>query len=140
MKKLITTFFALALFSAVAFAQEKFDFEAHNVANASPKFQWEKTTHDFGKINQDNPVGYEFKFKNTGNAPLVISEVKPSCGCTIADYTHEPIAPGAVGYVKTTYNAKSVGTFHKSITITANVEGGTERLLIKGEVLGAQHQ
>lgn len=98
------------------------------------KFKWEKTTHNFGKIDQGKPVSVEFTFKNTGKIPLVISNVKGSCGCTVTNYTKEPIAPGKSGNVKATFNAAAKGAFNKSVRVTANVEGGTETLFIKGEV------
>lgn len=98
------------------------------------KFKWEKTTHNFGKIDQGKPVSVEFTFKNTGKIPLVISNVKGSCGCTVTNYTKEPIAPGKSGNVKATFNAAAIGAFNKSVRVTANVEGGIETLFIKGEV------
>lgn len=98
------------------------------------KFKWEKTTHNFGKIDQGKPVSVEFTFKNTGKIPLVISNVKGSCGCTVTNYTKEPIAPGKSGNVKATFNAAAMGAFNKSVRVTANVEGGIETLFIKGEV------
>ena len=98
------------------------------------KFKWELTTHDFGKIPKGTPVTAEFTFTNEGSTPLIISNVKSSCGCTVADYTKEAVEPGKTGIVKAKYNAASVGAFTKSIRVTANVEGGTETLYIKGEV------
>ena len=99
------------------------------------KFNWEETTHNFGKIDQRKPVSFEFVFTNTGSTPLVISNVKGSCGCTVTKYTKEAIAPGKTGNVKATFNAAAVGAFNKSVRVTANVEGGTETLFIKGEVV-----
>ncbi|NJN25579.1 MAG: DUF1573 domain-containing protein [Cyclobacteriaceae bacterium] len=109
-----------------------------NVASGDPtamaKFKWVETTHDFGKIAQGKPVSTEFTFTNTGSTPLVISNVKGSCGCTVTEYTKDAIAPGKTGNVKATFNAAAVGAFNKSIRVTANVEGGSETLMIKGEV------
>ena len=99
------------------------------------KFKWTATTHNFGKIQQGKPVAHEFAFTNTGSTPLVISNVKGSCGCTVTNYTKEPIAPGKTGQVKATFNAAAVGAFNKSIRVTANVEGANETLFIKGEVV-----
>lgn len=102
---------------------------------AMAKFKWEKTTHNFGKIQQGKPVSIEFTFTNQGTSPLVISNVKGSCGCTVTKYSKEPIAPGKTGNVKATFNAAAMGAFNKSVRVTANVEGGTETLFIKGEVV-----
>ena len=98
-------------------------------------FEWEETTHNFGKIAKDVPVTHEFSFTNRGETPLIISNVKGSCGCTVTDYTKESIAPGESGMVKATYNAAKVGTFHKTVKVTANTEDGPVVLSIKGEVL-----
>ena len=97
-------------------------------------FKWEATTHDFGKIPQGKPVSYEFKFKNSGNAPLVISNAQGSCGCTVPEWPKEAIAPGKEGKIKATFNAAAAGSFTKTVTITANVDKGQEVLTIKGEV------
>ena len=105
--------------------------------SALAKFNWEETTHDFGKIDQGKPVVYEFTFTNSGSTPLIISSVKGSCGCTVTDYTKDAVAPGKKGVVKATFNASAMGTFNKSIRVTANVEGGAETLFIKGEVVSA---
>ena len=99
------------------------------------KFKWEAKTHDFKKIEQGTPVTHEFTFTNAGSTPLVISNVRGSCGCTVTKYTKEPIAPGKSGMVKATFNAAAVGAFNKSIRVTANVEGANETLFIKGEVV-----
>lgn len=134
MKKTVLTLFSFLVACTFTLAQSSdLEFETAN-AGSSPKFEWTDKVYDFGKIEQNKPVTAEFTFKNTGSAPLIISKVQPSCGCTVADYTKEPVAPGQSGYVKATYNAKGKGAFHKSVTITANVEGGAERLTIKGEV------
>ena len=103
--------------------------------SAMAKFKWEETTHNFGKINQGKPVSNEFLFTNPCITPLVISNVKGSCGCTVTSYTKEPIAPGKTGNVKATFNAAAAGSFNKSVRVTANVEGGNETLFIKGEVI-----
>lgn len=102
---------------------------------ASAVFSWEDLNHDFGQIKKDVPVSKEFSFTNTGDLPLVISKVKGSCGCTVTAYTEEAIAPGSKGYVKATYNAAKLGTFHKTVTVTANTEEGQVVLSIKGEVV-----
>jgi hypothetical protein len=101
----------------------------------TPAFLWNVTTHDFGKIKVNSPVTHEFRFTNSGDAPLVISSVQASCGCTVTDYSKDPIAPGAEGYVKATYNAAKVGVFTKTVTVNANAGDGLVQLVIKGEVI-----
>lgn len=100
-----------------------------------PSFKWDQTENDFGEINQKEPVSYEFEFINKGQAPLVISEVEGSCGCTVTEYTKEPVMPGQKGKVKAIFDAIAVGKFRKSVKVVANVEGGPEYLYIKGTVI-----
>ena len=90
---------------------------------------------DFGKIKQGTPATHEFKFTNTGSVPLIITNVQASCGCTTPDWSRDPILPGGRGFIKATYSAATVGNFNKTVSVTANVEGGTVQLMIKGEVL-----
>ncbi|MDQ4141177.1 MAG: DUF1573 domain-containing protein [Bacteroidota bacterium] len=107
--------------------------QTHSWAQGIIKF--EKETHDFGTVAEGVQATYEFKFKNTGNQPVVISNVQPSCGCTTPDWTKEPILPGKSGMVKAVYNsAGRPGAFHKSITVTSNASNPTQALFIKGTV------
>lgn len=98
-------------------------------------FSWEATSFDFGKIKQNTPVSHMFKFTNAGTTPLVISTVQASCGCTVTDYSRDPIAPGAEGYVKATYDAARIGAFSKTVVVNANAEEGYVKLTIRGEVV-----
>jgi hypothetical protein len=136
MKKIALTLFSLALASCL-FAQEvAMNTRPVNKLNRENAiFNWNMTEYDFGKIKVGVPVTYEFKFTNTGDIPLVISTVQASCGCTVTSYTKDPIAPGAEGFVKATYNAASIGQFTKTVTVNANTEEGVAKLTIKGEVV-----
>lgn len=98
-------------------------------------FNWVAKEFDFGKIKLNNPVTHEFKFRNSGSVPLVISSVQASCGCTVADYTKDPIPAGEEGFVKATYNAARAGMFTKTVTVNANTADGVVVLTIKGEVI-----
>lgn len=104
-------------------------------AAGKASFKWTEKTHDFGKIARNKPVTHKFEFTNNGTEPLVISEVKASCGCTVANYTKDPIAPGATGFVTATYNAANPGIFSKTVTINANTDDTTVLLTVKGEVV-----
>lgn len=103
----------------------------------TPSIKFEQTTYNFGKIKEtDGKATYVFKFKNEGNAPLVISRVNASCGCTTPEWTKEPISAGKSGSVTVTYNPQNrPGPFQKTITVFSNIEGGTSSLIIKGEVI-----
>ncbi len=92
-------------------------------------------TIDLGKVKQNEPAIASFEITNIGNKPLVIEQANPSCGCTIADYTKEPIATGKTGMVKATYNAASPGIFHKTVTVQFKDTDGTTTLTFTGEVV-----
>lgn len=100
-----------------------------------PKFKWSKTVHDFGKITQGKPVKTAFEFTNSGNAPIIITQVQTSCGCTASEYPKTPIMPGQTKQIKVGYNAAAMGTFSKTITVMSNSEKPTTVLFIKGEVV-----
>ncbi|MBR3409096.1 MAG: DUF1573 domain-containing protein [Paludibacteraceae bacterium] len=102
-----------------------------------PKITFEKTEHDFGKINEaDGRVTTIFNFRNEGMAPLVLSNVRASCGCTTPNWTKEPINPGETGQITVTYNPNGrPGRFQKTITVTSNAEEPSMKLYIKGEVI-----
>lgn len=102
------------------------------------EFKFEKETHDFGKIPQGKPVSYEFKFTNTGEEPLIISNVESSCGCTVPKYTSTPVLKGQSGTITVTFNAAAVQpSFAKAVTIKSNARTPTKLLYIKGEVTAA---
>lgn len=134
MKK-ICLILALSILGAPMYAQQLAVINFFSPAIETPAFSWAIKTHDFGKIKVNTPVTHEFRFTNSGDAPLVISSVQASCGCTVTDYSKDPIAPGAEGYVKATYNAAKVGIFTKTVTVSANAEESVVQLTIKGEVV-----
>lgn len=102
-----------------------------------PVMTFQKTEHDFGKINEaDGRVTTIFEFKNEGLEPLVLSNVRASCGCTTPKWTREPIEPGQTGTITVTYNPTGrPGKFRKTITITSNASEATKKLAIFGEVI-----
>ena len=136
MKKILFALFMLVCIS-VTFAQQI----ANNSKNVTvinfddAVFGWAETAFDFGKIKLNVPATHEFTFINKGNAPLLISSVQASCGCTVTEYSKTPIAPGQQGFVKATYNAAKVGVFAKTVTVQANTNDTTIQLAIKGEVV-----
>jgi hypothetical protein len=135
MKKITVTLFMLTLVVA-AFAQQLVStYSPAAVKTDAAVFEWSSTSFDFGKIQKDVAVTNEFTFTNAGNVPLVVSSVQASCGCTVTDYSKEPIAPGEKGFVKATYNAAKVGAFTKTVSVNSNTEDGVVVLTIKGEVV-----
>jgi len=99
------------------------------------KIEFVKEVHDYGKLKYAGDPFCTFDFKNTGNEPLIISNAKGSCGCTVPTWPKEPIAPGATGTIKVKYDTKRPGPINKSVTITSNaINTPTKVLRIKGEV------
>lgn len=90
--------------------------------------------YDFGVIPRNKPVTRDFTITNTGNRPLVISDVTASCACTVTGWTKTPIAPGQTGVVSSTYDAKMMGRFHKSLIIRSNATDNVKYVAIQGEV------
>ena len=120
MKKLVFLLL-VGLFPALSFGQGILKFE--------------QEIHNFGTIQEGDPAVHEFKFTNEGDQPIIMSNVRASCGCTTPFWTREPVAPGETGSIKASYNSKGrPGNFHKTITITSNSTTPTKVLQIKGTV------
>ncbi|MFC4872180.1 DUF1573 domain-containing protein [Negadavirga shengliensis] len=110
-----------------------------NVQPADPGslgvFEFEMTEFDFGTIQEGEVVEHLFTFKNAGQAPLVISNIQASCGCTSPDWTKTPIKPGEEGFVKVVFNsAGKSGAQSPTVTIQANTSPNVTRLRLKGAV------
>lgn len=97
-------------------------------------FKFNTETHDYGKIPQNKPASYEFTFTNDGDAPIIISEVRPTCGCSVADFTKAPVKPGDTGAINVTYDASVKGPFTKSFIVKSNTNTPVKNLTIKGIV------
>lgn len=127
MKKLFL--FTVLLSSAFTFAQAKIEFMAKD------------NTIDYGTVNKETDNGIRsFEFKNTGDAPLIITNVQSTCGCTVPTKPTEPIMPGKTSKIDVKYNMNP-GPIRKTITVESNatnVDGGRVALKIKGEVIGVQ--
>lgn len=100
-----------------------------------PVFEFENEVIDYGEIAVNSDGNRVFKFKNIGKAPLIISNVKGSCGCTVPTKPEEPIMPGETGEIKVKYATNRIGPFSKTVTITSNAYEPTVVLRIKGRVL-----
>lgn len=99
---------------------------------------FDQTIHDYGTIEQGGDGNCEFKFTNNSATPLILSNVKASCGCTVPEWPREPIAPGKASSIKVKYNTNNVGAFSKTITVTSNAPNSTVVLTIKGVVTAKQ--
>lgn len=86
-----------------------------------PVFEFATTDHDFGTIKEGDKVEYTYSFKNTGEAPLIIQNAQPSCGCTVPNWSKEPIPVGGTGFVKAEFDSNGKPNIqNKTITVTAN--------------------
>ena len=100
-----------------------------------PKMTFKKTTHDFGNINEGDVVETTFEFTNSGEADLIISNAKGSCGCTVPQFPREPVKPGETKKMVVTFNSQGKpNQQQKTVTIDCNTESGTEKLTIKANV------
>lgn len=124
MKRILIAFLALASATSVI-AQKKF----------SDVAKFDKETYDFGKIKQNVPAVATFTVTNISNAPIVIEQANPTCGCTISDYTKTPIAPGQTGTIKATYNAAAAGAIHKTLTVKIAGIDEIKQISLAGEVI-----
>ncbi len=125
MKKLILLFTMIIGVGVAVHAQTK-----------PAEFKFESEVHDFGSIVLGKPVVYTFNFTNTGEAPLIISKVETTCGCTVSEYTQTPVKSGEKGFVKVTLTpAGPALPFNKGITLTSNARTPTKVLIIKGKYI-----
>ncbi len=98
--------------------------------------EFPETNYDFGNITAGEKVTHVFKFKNTGDVPLEVTQAMPSCGCTIPEWTEDPIEPGEEGKIEVMFNSEGrSGMQHKSITVVANTKPATHILTFTANVL-----
>jgi hypothetical protein len=101
-----------------------------------PVMKFEVETHDFGKISQGERVSYAFKFKNVGGSDLIISEAHGSCGCTVPQFPHDPVAPGQEEVINVEFSSEGKhGLQEKTVTLTTNCSPNTKVITIKADVL-----
>ena len=151
MKTLLVIIFALVLSLGLS-AQKISDLPKSQQPKPAPKAQpaqttrpttkdsilFVKTVYDYGTIVQGADGNSEFKFTNKGKSPLILSNAKASCGCTVPEWPKDPIAPGKSGIIKVVYNTANIGAFNKSITVSSNALNSTVILQIKGNVTPKQ--
>jgi len=101
-----------------------------------PVMKFDTTIHNFGKITQGEKVTYDFKFTNTGKSPLIITDARASCGCTIPQWPHTPVKPGENANIHVVFDSGTKnGLQDKQITITANTNPAENRVHLIGEVV-----
>lgn len=141
MKKVLL---GLSVFCIISFTSCKEDaskkIDDKNVAEAAerdansgnfPVLTFDKKEHDFGEIEAKTPVETVFNYTNTGKSPLVITNIKSTCGCTVPqDWSKEPLAPGDSGKFTVKFNGSGQNKVTKTVTVTANTETGKETVKI----------
>ena len=133
----------LFLFSCdIRNTKNKGDLQLGNAAHFftdSTTVQMIDSVYNFGKISDGEKVEYSYRFRNTGNKPLIVSSATASCGCTVPEKPEEPIQPGETGFLKVVFNSKGrVGDVHKEITVTSNAYPKFPVLLLTGQVNAMQ--
>ncbi|WP_316768296.1 DUF1573 domain-containing protein [Pedobacter frigiditerrae] len=134
-------------FAVIALAsckqKSKLDEKVAEAANPSatvaeadaPKVKFEKEIYDFGVITQGEKVQFDFKFKNTGKTPLIITDATATCGCTVPEYPKTPVKPGEEGVIKVVFDsAGKIGMQDKQVTIFSNANPEADKLHLVGEV------
>jgi hypothetical protein len=142
--------FLVSIFAISCNSGSKTDLSADSIENPNsasgvakkgslPAFEFVKTEHDFGKIIDGVRVSFKYKFNNVGGSPLVVSFVKTSCGCTVSNWTKEPVEPGKSGFIELSFDSSHrKGPNHKMATVMANTQPNTLTLSFTAEVVDAE--
>jgi hypothetical protein len=120
-----------------AINQQKVQEQAQANNPNAPEIEFDKLVHDYGDLEQHGDGKCEFKFTNKGKEPLILSNVRSSCGCTVPEWPRQPILPGQSETIKVKYDTKRVGTINKTIHVYSNAKTSPVTLRIKGTVHAA---
>ena len=128
----------LLLISVIAWSSCKQGAGYKSSRNAFIEFN--STEHDYGEIPFDGDGVIEFVFLNSGSEPLIVTHVKSTCGCTIPEWSKEPVLSGEKGKIHVEYDTRRVGNFTKSIYVYSNASNGPQKLMITGRILRAEDE
>ena len=134
---------AVIVFASCGNEESPQDLEAARVEGSKQitSIQWIDSIRNFGKIQEGQKVALSFRFKNTGDNPLVIESVKPACGCTVADYPKQPLKPGEEGEITGEFDSQGrEGQQHKEITVTTNTPTRIQNIIFEVTVQGKTKQ
>jgi hypothetical protein len=138
MKKILYTLVLIAFVAGSANAQRNRSAQQATTTTpefvptaVGPKIEFEKLVHDYGQIEQHADGNAEFKFRNVGSEPLILSNVSASCGCTVPAWTRDPIMPGESGSITVRYNTGIIGHIGRAVTVHSNSVDGTERITLR---------
>jgi hypothetical protein len=143
--KQLTFFLAVMLLSVFSLSAQSTSAKATTSTTAgtavavnnpnAPEISFEKTVHDYGTIEYKGDGKCEFKFTNTGKEPLILTNVRSSCGCTVPKWPREPILPGQSEIINVEYKTNRIGRINKTITVQSNANTSSVVLRIQGQVL-----
>lgn len=136
--KTLTLFLVFGIACAALQAQEVEKTIVKDPGEAATTIAFDKLEFDYGSIPYNGNGECVFTFTNIGNVPIILSNVRTSCGCTAPDWSREPIAPGQKGEVKVAYRTTIVGNFNKTVMVYSNAQPSPVILSIKGNVLPNQ--
>ena len=109
--------------------------EGYDQSQKMPQLTFDQDMHDFGRLSAGENISYSFHFRNTGNADLIISSCSATCGCTVASFPKERIAPGGEGYITVTFkSAGKAGQQFQEVTVVSNAQPSRVRLKIMAQV------
>lgn len=127
------------IFAIVSFAQDQSVTQEQKPVNPNaPVITFEKIVHDYGTVPYNGDGKCEFKFTNTGKEPLILTNVRSSCGCTVPKWPREPILPGESEIIQVEYKTNRVGAINKSVTVQSNASNDNVVLRISGQVLNQE--
>lgn len=137
MKKLVLSLLLVFGVSFGVFAQNNKAATPNNkpVVGTQAEITFEKLEHDYGQVPRNGNGETTFTYKNTGKTPLILSNVRSSCGCTVPSWSREPLMPGQSGSIRVKYNTANAGPINKSVTVESNASNNRVILKIKGTVL-----
>ncbi len=128
--------FAIMLFATTLLTAQNASSQTQETDEQKAHIDFESTLHDFGQIVVNSNASCEFKFTNTGKEPLILSNVKASCGCTVPEWTKEPVLPGEEGVIKVRYTTVTrPNVINKAVIVYSNADNKQVILRIKGEVV-----
>jgi hypothetical protein len=127
-----TLFFIILVFLAAESCSEK---KGNSAGKKAARIDFKEAIHDFGEIKYGGNGTYEFKFTNKGKSPLVLDNVRSTCGCTVPEWTREPLNPSETGTIRVIYDTHRVGAFSKTLIVYSNASNSPVRIFIKGTVL-----
>jgi hypothetical protein len=130
MKKIILFLAFTSIFGFSAYCQDSLI----SVTETKKTIEFDKLVNDYGEIEYMSDGACSFEFTNIGEGPLVLTNVRSSCGCTVPEWPKDPIKPGEKGEIKVKYNTRSPGNFNKTVTVYSNGQPSPIILRIKGSV------